>query len=65
MKIPFALPNTEKIEVDYVSGNVKYKKIMPNPKDNGLLAMALWKEKRVEMKNVLDVRSFIPLVRVN
>ena len=61
MKIAFQLPTTEMIQVDYITGGVLYKKIMKNPRDNGLLAIALSRQK-VEMKQVKDVREFAPLV---
>jgi len=61
MKVPFALPNTQKIEVYYMLGGTKYRKVMPNPKDNGLLAIALYADRsRIEMKHVTDVRPFAP-----
>ena len=67
MKVAFNIPMDAKmIEVDYIHGGVKYKKIMPNPKDNGLLAIALGKDPRkIEMKNVRDVRAFVPHVQVS
>lgn len=62
MKIAFMLPATEKIEVEYVygAGNVRYKKVMANPKDNGLLAIALAKDPRkISLSQVKDVRPFV------
>lgn len=61
MKIAFALPSENMIRVDYVRGGVLYKKIMANPRDNGLLAINLGRQ-GIEMKNVKDIRPFVPLV---
>jgi hypothetical protein len=40
-RIMFNLPKTPKCRVEYVNGNIRYSKIMPTPRTNDALQVAL------------------------